>query len=174
MEIQKKPIFYLMILILVTIAGYLIYDNIISSKPNGVIGIQQGNTLLDQTIPNINGSGSVSFSDYRGSVLIIDFMAPWCPPCRDQVPILGQVESIEGVEVITINVDPSYEMESLINFGKEEDIHWFFGHSPSSALNFEVSAIPTVLVVDKDGKIVNRAFFTSIKDFELILLPLID
>ena len=174
MENQRNPITYITLVIVAVVAGYLIYDNFIAPDPVGEIGIQQGNMLLDQTIPNVDGSGSVSFSDYEGSILVIDFMAPWCPPCKEQFPILSVVESIEGVEVLTINVDASYDMESLINFGEDEGITWFFGHSPATALEFEVAGIPTVIIVDQEGKIVNRAFFTTLQDFERILTPLID
>jgi len=174
MENRRKPITYIALVVVAVVAGYLVYDNFIASDPSDAIGIQQGNQILDQTIPHVDGSGSVSFSDYRGSVLVIDFMAPWCPPCKVQFPVLSVIDSIDGVEVLTINVDQSYDMESLMSFGEEEGITWFFGHSPATAFEFEVSAIPTVLVVDQEGKIVNRAFFTTIQDFEDILTPLID
>ena len=174
MENQRKPIIYVALVIVAVVAGYLVYDNFLKPDPSDEPGIQEGNLILDQTIPSVDGSGSVSFSDYEGSVLVIDFMAPWCPPCTEQFPVLSVVESIEGVEVLTINVDSSYDMESLITFGEEEGITWFFGHSPATAIEFEVTGIPTVLVVDQEGKIVNRAFFTTIQDFERILTPLID
>ncbi len=174
MKNQRNPVVYIAIALVAIIGGYLIYDNFIAPDPVGEEGIQQGNLVLDQTIPNIDGSGSVSFSDYRGSVLVIDFMAPWCPPCKEQIPILRLVESIEGVEVVTINVDPSYEMDYLIDFGEEEGITWFFGHSPETALEYEVAGIPTVIIVDQDGLIVNRQYFTTLQDFERILTPLIE
>jgi len=174
MENQRNPLIYVAFVIVAVVAGYLVYDNFLTSDPSSEIGIQQGNVLLDQAIPSVDGSGSVSFSDYEGSILVIDFMAPWCPPCKEQFPILSVIETIEGVEVLTINVDSSYDMESLLTFGEEEGITWFFGHSPATALEFEVSAIPTVIVVDQEGKIVNRAFFTTIQDFEDILTPLIE
>ena len=174
MENRRKPIIYVAVVLVAVVAGYFIYDNFLAPDPVGEIGIHQGNLLLDQSVPNIDGSGSVSFSDYEGSIVVIDFMAPWCQPCKTQIPVLRAVESIEGVEVLTINVDPSYDMEYLMNFGEEEGITWFFGHSPETALEFEVAGIPTVLVVDQEGMIVNRAFFTTIQDFERILTPLID
>jgi thiol-disulfide isomerase/thioredoxin len=165
---------YLGILLIALVGGYLLYDNFIATTPTYEVGIQRGNLIQDLTIPNIWGNETISFSDYRGSVLIIDFMAPWCEPCKFQMPILREVESIPGVEVVTINIDPNYGTEFLTGFKEEEDIRWFFGHSPSTALKFEVNAIPTILVVDQEGKIIYRAYFTSIKDFERILPELID
>lgn len=174
MQGKTSPFIYLGILLIALVGGYLVYDNFIATTPNDEVGIQKGNLIQDVTIPSIWGNGSISFSDYRGSVLIIDFMAPWCEPCKLQIPILREVESIPGVEVVTVNIDPNYDLEFLKGFREEEDIRWFFGHSPSTAIDFEVNAIPTILVVDQEGVIVYRAYFTSIKDFERVLPELID
>jgi thiol-disulfide isomerase/thioredoxin len=174
MEIKRRSLIYIIILIGAFVGGYFVYNTFFAPEPTSVTGIQLGDKVLDQKIPNIDGSSSVNFSDYRGNVLIIDFMAPWCEPCRAQISILRDIELINGVEVITINIDPNYDMEFLMNFKEDEGIHWFFGHYPPSALNFEVTAIPTIIIVDQNGKIVHRAYFTTINDFEIILSSLID
>lgn len=166
---------YVGLVLTAIVAGYMIFDKFIAPDTVGEIGILSGTLLLDQTIPNVDESGNISFSDYQGSALIIDFMAPGCIPCITQIHILKEVESIDGVEVISINIDPRYDMEFLMNFRVELGIKWFFGHSPSSALDFEVAGIPTILVVDQQGQIVyRRARITYIKDFERILPALID
>lgn len=172
MSKQRSPFLYLAIVLVASVAGYLVWFNFFQPEPSDEIGINFGNRILDQEIAGIE-TGSVKFSDYEGSILIIDFMAPWCAPCKDQIPILHEVDSIPGVEVITINVDPNYNMTFLQGFGEEEGIHWFFGHAPFTALDFEVSAIPTVIVVDREGVIVYRGYFTGAKDFERVLSPLL-
>lgn len=172
MSEKRSPFLYFGVALIVIVGGYLVWYNFLQPEPSNEIGINFGNQLLDEEITGVEG-GSVKFSDYIGSILVIDFMAPWCTPCKAQFPILYEVDSIPGVEVITINVDPNYNTTFLQGFGEEENISWFFGHSPLTALNFEVSAIPTVLVVDKEGVIVYRGFFTGIKDFERVLSPLL-
>lgn len=172
MSEQRSPFLYIGIVLVVAVAGYLIWFNYFQPQPSDEIGINFGNRILDQEIAGVV-SGSVKFSDYEGSILVIDFMAPWCAPCKDQIPILNEVDSIPGVEVITINVDPNYNMTTLQEFGEEEGIHWFYGHSPFTALDFEVAGIPTVIVVDQEGIIQYRGFFTGAKDFERVLSPLL-
>ena len=100
-------------------------------------------------------------------------MAPWCSPCKAQIPILETVESIPGVEVITINIDPNYNTSFLQEFGEDEGITWFFGHSPFTAIDYEISGVPTVIIVDREGFIQYRAFFTTIQDFERVLSPML-
>jgi thiol-disulfide isomerase/thioredoxin len=170
---KKNPLLYVALILFAAFAGYFIYDNFFAPKPVGEVGITMGNMLLDQTIPSVDGNGSVSFSDYRGKVLVIDFLAPRCDPCKEQVGVLAEVASIDGVEVISINIDRNYDMLTLQVFGAEEGIIWFFGHNPPSALDFEVDGIPTVIVVDKNGLIVRRGYFMTIQEFDMILPQLL-
>ena len=172
MSNQRSPFLYIAIALVAVIGGYLIWYNFLQPEPSDVVGTKFGNKILDQEITGIDGE-SIMFSDYEGSILVIDFMAPWCAPCKAQIPILNNVNSIPSVEVITINVDPNYNMTFLQRFGEEEGVDWFFGHAPSTALDFEVSAIPTVIIVDQEGVIVYRGFFTGAKDFERVLSPLL-
>jgi thiol-disulfide isomerase/thioredoxin len=172
MSEQKSPFLYLAVALIVIVGGYLVWSNFVKPDGTGEIGVNIGDMLLDQEILGIYGE-TIQFSDYRGSVLVIDFMAPWCPPCKDQIPILREIEAVPGVEVVTINVDYTYNMTSLDEFGEDEGITWFFGHSPMTSLEFEVSAIPTILVVDQNGLIVHRGFLTTLNEFNSIINPLL-
>ena len=172
MSEQKSPFLYFAVALIVIIGGYLVWSNFVKPDGTGEIGVNIGDMLLDQEILGIYGE-TIQFSDYRGSVLVIDFMAPWCPPCKDQIPILREIEAVSGVEVVTINVDYTYNMTSLDEFGEDEGITWFFGHSPMTSLEFEVSAIPTILVVDQNSLIVHRGFLTTLNEFNSIINPLL-
>ena len=172
MSEQKSPFLYFAVALIVIVGGYLVWSNFVKPDGTGEIGVSIGDMLLDQEILGIYGE-TIQLSDYRGSVLVIDFMAPWCPPCKDQIPILREIEAVSGVEVVTINVDYTYNMTSLDEFGEDEDITWFFGHSPMTSLEFEVSAIPTILVVDQNGLIVHRGFQTTLNEFNSIINPLL-
>ena len=176
MQSQRKPITYVALIIVAVVAGYLVYDNFLKPQPvdEGVEGIQVGNIILDETVQSVDGNENIKFSDYRGKVLVIDFMAPWCEPCKAQIDILALVDSVAGVEVVSINIDPTYEMEYLYNFGVEEEIDWFFGSNSQCAVDFEVSAIPTIIIVDQEGLIAHRGYFTTVKEFERILGELVN
>ncbi|MBT3284364.1 TlpA family protein disulfide reductase [Candidatus Bathyarchaeota archaeon] len=170
---ELKSLFkYLAVALVIVVGGYLVWSNFVKPDETGEIGANMGDTLLDQEIVGIFGE-KIQFSDYRGSILVIDFMAPWCPPCKDQIPILREIETVPGVEVLTINMDYRYNMTSLAEFAADEGITWFFGHSPMTALEFEVSAIPTILVVDQNGIVIHRGFMTTFNEFNSIISPLL-
>lgn len=172
MSKQRSPFLYLGVALIAIVGGYLIWYNFLQPDTSGDIGFTKGTILLDQEIAGVDGT-TVKFSDYRGSILVIDFMAPWCSPCKTQIPILQQIESIPGVEVISINIDPNYNMTFLQEFAEEEGITWYMGHSPFTALEFEISAIPVIMIVKPDGEIHYRAFFTTIREFDRVLSPLL-
>ena len=172
MSEQRSPFVYLVVALVVIVGGYLVWSNFVKPDGTGEIGVNIGDILLDQEILGIYGD-TIQLSDHRGNVLVIDFMAPWCPPCKEQIPILREIEVMPGVEVITINIDYTYNMTSLDKFGEDEGITWFFGHSPMTALEYEVSAIPTILVVDQEGLIVHRGFMTTLNEFNSIITPLL-
>ena len=72
-----------------------------------VSGVPSASVPADFNIPTIDG-GTIKLSDYRGKVLVLDFWATWCPPCRQETPQLARLakENRErGLEVIGLHID---------------------------------------------------------------------
>lgn len=67
-------------------------------------------------------------------LVIIDFFAPWCGPCKMLAPVLEEVSSEEGIDVYKVNIDNEEELSNAFN----------------------VEAVPTVFVM-KNGKITNKS-----------------
>jgi thiol-disulfide isomerase/thioredoxin len=152
-------------LFIILIALGLYWNNQRRNINNFEKGTTVGNSPIDYDFQDVDGE-DFSFSDYHGSFLVIDFMAPWCEPCKDQIQILREIDEIPDVEIVSINIDPRYDISYLKNFKSEHKIDWNFAHSPEAGLEYEVSAIPSILLVDKEGKIVYRSFFTPRVHFE--------
>jgi thiol-disulfide isomerase/thioredoxin len=131
-------------------------------------GITTGYLVTDVMIPLLDGD-TVKFSDYNGELLVVDFMAPWCPPCKEQFKVLKKLNEHPEVEIITVNIDSRYNSSALRQFAEDEGITWSFGSSPMAGGVYQVSAIPTILFVDEDGVIRYRGFFTTLNQFEQLL-----
>ncbi|NIV39462.1 MAG: redoxin domain-containing protein, partial [Anaerolineae bacterium] len=74
-------------------------------------GVNQGNLASDFTLETIDGT-KVSLSDYRGDVVLVNFWATWCPPCRAEIPDLEaayQARQGDGFVVLGINVEEPRE-----------------------------------------------------------------
>ncbi|MCW4050542.1 MAG: TlpA family protein disulfide reductase [Candidatus Bathyarchaeota archaeon] len=150
--------------IILVLAAYLYFE-----QQNNLIkvGTSVGDKITDLEIQSVFG-GIIDTTTIDDKFIVLDFMAPWCPPCKDQIKVLQLVNQYSDVEIITVNVDPRYNMTSLMDFADEEGITWSFGHSPESALEYKVNAIPVIVIVDKEGIIRYRGFYTPLSQFETV------
>lgn len=159
------------LVIVVASAAYLIWaDNQSPPETEDVIpfGVTTGYRAKNVDLFDLNGQ-AIRFSDYRGEILIIDFMAPWCNPCKEQIKVLREVEEIPGVSILSINVDPDYNITYLNKLKERERMSWPLSSSPEAAIEYKVTGIPLILLVDKEGVIRYRGYFTTLTHFEQLI-----
>lgn len=101
---------------------------------------------------------TVKLSGLKGKVIIIDFWATWCGPCRKGIPDLISLKKKygkQGLEVVGISVDRDTK-EEVVPFIKDNGINYpVVFYNESVIRNYGgIESIPTTFVVDKQGKIV--------------------
>lgn len=108
-----------------------------------------------------DGSHSL-FSEYNGKVLVLDFYATWCQPCRLSVPhLIGLQKKYEqqGLQVIGLNVGGPADEERVPDFARELGIHYPLAIPDQELVGFllsDVDAIPQTFVFDRKGLLVDR------------------
>ena len=121
------------------------------------------------TLKTIDGSSSMSLYDLRGKVVIIDFWATWCAPCRRSLPRLADLEANKkGVRVLAVNVDD--ERINAVEFIKQHNVKItsVYDVKKDVAGSYDVPAMPSALIVDRSGIV--RFIHTGYteKDLDLI------
>jgi len=134
---------------------YLFFQQM-SGAPSG--GMAQGSLAPDFALTDLDGN-SFRLSDFRGKVVIIDFMATWCGPCKQQMPHLRAVwerEEYKGrVVIISIDIDLREPEEALRSYRQGYPYAtWIWAKDTAEqrvAVAYGVRAIPTIVVIDQGG-----------------------
>ena len=98
----------------------------------------------------------VILNDYKSDVVIINFWATWCAPCKEEMPHLDKLKSkskFQNVEIIPINIADEKLTKSKTFFEELNinNLEIFYGSSLELAKEFKLRGIPTTIFIDKDG-----------------------
>lgn len=102
------------------------------------------------------------FSDFKGKVLVLDFYATWCEPCRKTVPHLIELQKkyeAQGLEVIGLNVGGPDDQPEVPAFAKEFGIQYTLAQPDDELVTFLMAnndAIPQTFVFDRQGQLAVR------------------
>jgi len=148
-----------------------------SNKNNGITeNAEKGNTGTDQpgsemnepensadmapnfTLTSTDGK-DIQLSDYRGKVVIVDFWATWCPPCRKGIPDLIDIQKEFKNDVVVIGISLDSDTKSdVIPFMKQYGINYPIVYGTNDVVMHygSINAIPTSFVINKKGKIIDK------------------
>ena len=133
------------------------------------------NEIADFSLASLDGT-AFHLRELKGKIVLIDFWATWCPPCRDEVPALQKIhEEWKGKGVVVLGVDDeparvirAFNAKNGVTYptllDADRKVHELFGVDGNG------QGIPLAVVFDRDGKFVGRVPFPHTEEGFLQLL----
>ncbi len=152
---SRKSIYF----ILIILASFLLnskevnYDDF---RKEGLSPIKKIADAPDFILRNMDNK-SVSLKDYRGKVVVLNFWATWCPPCRAEMPDLENLhKKTKDLDIVVLAVDVGETRDTVEKFVKEENLTMEILLDIGSSVGrmYGANAIPATYIIDKEGKII--------------------
>ena len=131
---------------------------VITARSSG--GTGASGALVGTLAPPIQGTTpdgqDIDLSDYEGEVVLVDFWATWCPPCRSALPRIQAIAddyADRGVRVIGVSGDT--KSSDLATYVEDNNITFptiFYG-AEDVMRSYGIRGFPTVAIIDQEGKI---------------------
>jgi len=113
----------------------------------------------DFELPGEDGK-SYRLSDYRGRVVVLNFWATWCPPCREEMPSMERARKAltnDGVVLLAVNVGE--DADTIFSFTATYPVEFplLLDRHEKVIKQYPVIGLPTTFVIDPDGYMTHRA-----------------
>jgi thiol-disulfide isomerase/thioredoxin len=127
-------------------------------KPNiqNLVLIKNPKIYEDVIFKDVNQK-NVNLDDFKGKLLILNFWATWCAPCKEEMPSLNRLQTnkiFNNLKIFPINIGQEDKSKS-VNFFKElniNNLNIYFDSTITLAKKFSLRGVPTTILFNKDGE----------------------
>ena len=103
----------------------------------------------------------INLSNYNGKLILMNFWATWCEPCKEEMPSLDKLavdQNFKNLGVLAINIGQERvnKIEEFYKIIKIENLDIFYDTDVRLAKKFLLRGVPTTLIINKDGKEIAR------------------
>lgn len=150
---------WLISLLLVAVVVYIVVEFVQTSQ--NVQPVQQTKTMqaTDFTLPTLEGENR-TLSAQKGKVVVINFWASWCTPCKQEAPHLQAFyeEHHEDVEILAVNVTSKDKKASVQTFVDQYKLTFpvLLDESGDISTMYGAFTIPTTIILNRDGEVVHE------------------
>lgn len=124
--------------------------------PSGFIEKEKRVEAYDFGLSTIDG-GYITLKEFKGKVVLLDFWAEWCGPCKKATPIIVSIYNKykdKGFIAIGMNLDDESDFDKVIDYVKQSKINYPITIKGFNvAQKYGIKGIPRFFLIDKDGKI---------------------
>jgi peroxiredoxin len=149
------------------VIGYLVFFGMPSAAPESppqpiantpqisIAGLETGNQAPQFELEASDGT-MVRLDEYLGEVVLLNFWATWCAPCRIEMPLLQSTfESYEDQGFVVLGIDFDESADLVASFGEELGLSFPLLIDPGGKVQqlYKVRGYPTTVVLDRQGRI---------------------
>jgi peroxiredoxin len=125
-------------------------------------------------LPDLDGHVH-RLADYRGKVVIVNFWATWCPPCRAEMPSMQRAwEALKDQGIVLLAVNVGEDEDQVFTFTNDYPVEFplLLDQDASTTGKWPVRGLPSTYVVDPEGRLVYRAIGGREWDDPKLLAPI--
>ncbi len=150
---------WIIAVIIVGLAGWAVYDFVLSSPGSSKVGIEKGDIAPDFELETIDGD-VLQLSDLQGQKVLLNFWATWCPPCRVEIPDLQAYhESHDDVMIVAVNAtETENSIRNVTGFVEEYGMTFNVVLDENTIVTdkYEAYSLPTSYLLNSDGTIYQK------------------
>lgn len=133
---------------------------------------KQGTVAPDFVVEMFDGE-QIRLSELRGKVVLVNFWATWCPPCREELTRVQKdiIDRFAGKDFVFIPISRGEEKQTVAAFRKRMGYNFSMGLDPDQKIfrRYATNYIPRNFLIDRDGKVVLASIGYDTKEFEHLL-----
>jgi len=151
----KKGILRGLALIVVVAGLYLMIRHHEVHVGTGGTGTSEHSLSPDFSLPDLTGQ-RLDLSSYRGKVILLDFWATWCDPCRDEIPHFVELQNKyggQGLQIIGVSMDDGPEPVRDFYHRFKMNYPVVMGNAKTGELYGGVLGLPIAFLIGRDGRI---------------------
>lgn len=180
---QSKMMLAIALILILGGLGSLIWMSFKTAEPKPTTNsygapalAQQGGSVTDFSIGSLDGD-NIALADYEGDVIIMNFWATWCPPCRAEMPGLNrfyEAHQDEGLVILAINEEEAVETVRPFIQANNFTFPVLLDLQGRVAQQYSTRSFPTTFIIDRQGVIQHvQTGEISERELEAIVLPLL-
>ena len=151
MKLLSYKFFLVVIYLISTVISF-------SDEPNikNLVIFKQNKKLKNITFLDVDNK-LINLNEFTGQLVIINFWATWCAPCKEEMPSLDNLKNLkafENLKILPINVGQEDIQKSKIFFDdlKIKNLELYFDNSIKLAKTFTLRGLPTSVIINKEGE----------------------
>ncbi|NOY52300.1 MAG: TlpA family protein disulfide reductase [Deltaproteobacteria bacterium] len=112
----------------------------------------------DFTVRDLEGK-EVSLSDFRGSLVFLNFWATWCPPCREEMPSIERLYKLmqgKPFHILAVSVDNDAGVVERFRKSRGYTFPMFIDDQQKAARLYQTTGVPETFIISPEGKILNK------------------